>query len=208
MSPEAVLLTVFGVHLAASVSPGPNVLLIVHTAATASRRTALAAAAGVASGAAVLSAAAALGLGLLVAETVWLDRALRLVCGLYLVHLGVRMWRGADVEMRRALERSAQLGWLAYRRGLLTNITNPKSAVFFGSVLTGLLAPGTPLWVRLATVAICMLTSAVWHTLLALAFSTDTAHRLYGRAKPVLDRIVGALMALLGVRFLQQVFTG
>lgn len=201
MSYAATLLTVLGVHLAASVSPGPNVLLIIQTASTSSRRTALAAAAGVATGALFLASAAALGLGLLLAGAGGLDRVLRVVCGLYLLYLGVAMWRGARHPMAGSQAGSVTRSAVVFRRGLFTNITNPKAAVFFGSVLTGLLPPATPVWVRVAAVLICVLNSTAWHVLLAYAFSTGTVHRIYGRAKPTLDRVAGTLMGALGVRF-------
>lgn len=209
MSPFAVLLAVMGVHLAASVTPGPNVLLIIQTASTSSRRTALAAAAGVATGALILASTAALGLGLLVAGAEWLDRGLRGVCGGYLVYLGFRMWRGARNPMTTTVRGGPSAHSLVvFRRGLLTNITNPKAAIFFGSILTGLLPPATPIWVRLAAVLICVTNSAVWHALLAYAFSSGTVHRIYGRAKTTLDRIAGTLMAALGARFLFEATIG
>jgi threonine efflux protein len=149
----------------------------------------------------ILASAAALGLGLLLTDAAWLDRGLRVVCGGYLVYLGFQMWRGARTPMATALAGSATCAGVVYRRGVLTNITNPKSAIFFGSVLTGLLPPSTPIWVRVVAVAICVTNSAVWHTLLAYAFSADAVHRIYGRAKTTLDRIAGTLMAALGVRF-------
>lgn len=204
VSSAATLLTVLWVHLAASVSPGPNVLLIIQTASTSSRRTALAAAAGVATGALILASAAALGLGLLLADAGRLAEVLRLVCGLYLLYLGIAMWRGARSPMATSTAGSVTRPAVVYRRGLFTNITNPKAAVFFGSVLTGLLPPATPVWVRVAAVLICVFNSTAWHALLAYAFSTGTVHQIYGRAKPTLDRVAGTLMGALGVRFLAE----
>jgi threonine efflux protein len=96
MSATATLLSVAVVHWIAMVSPGPNVLLVAQTAMSRSRREALAAAAGVATGAFVMSAAAALGLGLLVESATWILPVLQLAGAAYLIYLGVQTWRSAD----------------------------------------------------------------------------------------------------------------
>jgi threonine efflux protein len=196
------LLTVAAIHWVAMVSPGPNVLLVAQTAMARSRRAALAAAAGVASGAALLATGAAVGLGVVTREVAWLGDALQLAGGAYLVVLGALTWRQA-----REAPPSPQAdcagpddAWRFYRRGLLTNLSNPKAAVFFASILTAALGTTVPDWVRVAAVAVIAVDALLWHCLLALAFGRPGVRRGYGRAKPVVDRLVGAGLGLLGVR--------
>ena len=65
-----------------------------------------------------------------------------------------------------------------FRRGFLTNISNPKSALFFGSVFAEpfLAAPGVAL--QVSAVAMIVVNSLCWHTLLAYFFATARAGRL------------------------------
>jgi threonine/homoserine/homoserine lactone efflux protein len=189
---------VLAVYVSAAVTPGPNVLLVIRTAAV-SRRAAIAAAVGVVSAGACLAAAAAFGLGAVLARSPWLERGLRWCCGGYLVYLGVVLFSGARTPLVTAGAAAGTAPWTAYRRGLLTNLTNPKAAVFFGSILTGMLPASVPGTLRAAAVVLIVGCSAAWHLTLAVAFSTRSAQRWYARAKTALNRAVGTLLALFGI---------
>ncbi|MBA3264573.1 MAG: LysE family transporter [Thermoleophilaceae bacterium] len=201
MSPLSTLLTVAAVHWLAMVSPGPNVLLVAQTAMARSRGSALAAALGVATGAGLLATAAALGLGLAIDELAWLRQALQVAGGAYVAYLGLQIWRGARDPPRPEAGASNDAGRARYyARGLLTNLSNPKAAVFFASVLTAALDKAVSTWVRLAAVGVIVVDAVAWHCLLALLFGRPGVTRWYGRRKPLIDHIVGAGLVLLGAR--------
>jgi threonine efflux protein len=205
MSPLSTLVTVAAIHWAAMASPGPNVLLVTQTAMARSRRSALAVAVGVASGAAVLATAAAIGLTVLIEQATWARHALELAGGTYLVFLGVQTWRGArEPPPRPDIAREDEDSWRYYRRGLLTNLTNPKALVFFGSVLAPTLDQAVSEWVRIAAVALIVVDALLWHCLLAVLFARPVVRGLYARAKRVVDRLVGAALALLGLRLASE----
>lgn len=201
MTYALLLAGVFAAHTLASISPGPNFLIVTQTAMSGSRAAAVATALGIATGAAVWSAAALLGLTVLFAQIPWLHAGLRLLGGIYLVVLGARLWRAADKPIARnagddvAHVAAAQ----AFRRGLFTNMTNPKAAIFYGSIFAAFLTPDLPRWVALAAVAIIVANSAAWHVMLACLFSHQRAQRWYRRARRTIDRVCGAGLALLGL---------
>ncbi|WIX90130.1 LysE family transporter [Amycolatopsis sp. DG1A-15b] len=203
MSPAATLGTVLLAYLPAAITPGPNFVLIAHTAATGTRRAAVAIALGVVAAGGLLAAVAVFGLGGVLARTPWLATALRVACGGYLAWLGVRLWwqartPGAPVPPPDQDEVVARRG-TAFRRGVVSNVTNPKAAAFFGSVLTATLPPTEPTAVRAAAVALIVATSAAWHLSVALLFSSPATQRWYARAEPALNRVVGTVLVVLGV---------
>ena len=205
MSALSTLLTVAAIHWAAMASPGPNVLLVTQTAMARSRRSALAVAVGVASGAAVLATTAAVGLTVVIEQVTWARHALQLAGGAYLLFLGVQTWRGArEPPPRPEAAGRDESPRRFYLRGLLTNLTNPKAAVFFGSVLAPTLGHAVSGWVRAAAVAIIVVDALLWHCLLALLFARPGVRQLYARAKTVVDRLVGAALALLGLRLASE----
>jgi threonine efflux protein len=196
-----VLAGVFAVHVLAILSPGPNVLVVTQTAASRSRRAGVAVALGIAVGAALWSSAVLAGLALVFAQVAWLYRGLAIAGGAYLVYLGVRLWIGATQPLSTARAAPAQDG-RAFRVGLLTNVTNPKALVFYGSVFAALVPPATPIPVKLAAVALVFANSAAWHVAFAWLFSTADARAAYGRAKRWIDRVAGAALGVAGLRLL------
>ena len=107
------------VALVVIVAPGPDFALTVRNAVTRGRRAGLATAAGLVA-------------ILLASQTVF--TALRLAGAAYLVYLGLsalrHAWRGVEHEAPRRLPVSSP-----YAQGLVSNLSNPKIAVFFASVL-------------------------------------------------------------------------
>jgi len=195
VTPAATLGTVLLAYLPAAVSPGPNFVLIAHTAAAGTRRAALAVALGVVVAGGLLAAVAVFGLGAVLARAPWLAAALRVVCGGYLAWLGLRLWLRA-----RAASAAPPPGrGGAFRRGVFSNLTNPKAAAFFGSVLTATLPPSEPTAVKAAAVALIVAASAAWHLSVALLFSSPATQRWYARAEPALNRVVGTVLVVLGI---------
>lgn len=218
MTPAATLATVLLAYLPAAISPGPNFVLIAHTAAAGTRRAAVAVALGVIAAGGLLAAVAVFGLGGVLARAPWLATALRVVCGGYLAWLGVRLWLRAREPA--AAEETTNRGEKAapppsraeqaapppnrgkpkhFRQGVVSNLTNPKAAAFFGSVLTAALPPTEPTAIKAAAVALIVLASTAWHLSVALLFSAPATQRWYTHAKPTLNRVVGTILVVLGV---------
>src|SRR5918993_2939740 len=134
------LLVLLPIWIVALVSPGPDALLVAQPAASAGRRDGFACAAGIGAGMAVWSAAALGGLATLFAEAAWLYRLVVLAGAAYLVITGLRMLAAARRGARRdgmedpGMEAVRPGAFVAFRRGLLTNLSNPKAAVLFASV--------------------------------------------------------------------------
>lgn len=120
-------------------TPGPNMAYLALIAATEGRKPGFAAVAGVALGLGVLGLAAALGLATLIAQAPVVYQAMRWAGVLYL------LWLAWDaLQDRPAASEFARAGdplWLYFRRGLVTNLLNPKAALFYVTVLPGFLAP-------------------------------------------------------------------
>ncbi|MCR6485171.1 LysE family transporter [Amycolatopsis sp. OK19-0408] len=195
MSPAATLGTVLLAYLPAAVSPGPNFVLIAHTAAAGTRRAAVAVALGVVAAGGVLAAVAVFGLGAVLAREPWLATALRIVCGAYLAWLGLKLWLKARAPDAAPPTKHGS----AFRQGVLSNLTNPKAAAFFGSVLTATLPPTEPAAVKAAAVALIVVASTAWHLSVALLFSAPATQRWYEHAKPALNRTVGTVLVVLGI---------
>lgn len=194
-----ILAGIAAIHWAALISPGPNFLLISQASSAESRRAGLWTALGVVIGTITWATTALLGVSVILSQFAWVYKGMKFVGGAYLVYLGVRAWLGATKPLRP--EQRVSTGpqhWLALRRGLLTHITNPKTALFYAGIFATTLTPGLPQWVKAAAFGVVLADSLIWHSTLALVFSTDRAQRAYLRAKRWVDRITGTVMTAFG----------
>jgi threonine/homoserine/homoserine lactone efflux protein len=203
MEALAVLLPVWLVALA---TPGPDTLAVSHAALSGGRRAGLACAAGVAAGIAVWAMAALFGLALLFAQAGWLYRIVTLAGAAYLAFLGVRMLRAAWVGGEAAEAAVGGAGGAvgspgrAFRRGLVTNLANPKAAALFGSLFAVSLPPHPGIAGGAAVVLAFAGTCLAWYALLAALLAAPRAAAAYRRAARGVNAVAGAAFLGFGAR--------
>lgn len=197
------LLALLPIWIVALVSPGPDALVLAQTSASSGRRDGFACAAGIGLGMAVWSTAALGGLATLFAEAAWLYRLVVLAGAAYLVVTGLRMLaaarRGGDHATGEAGAVTLRPGaFVAFRRGLLTNLSNPKAAVLFASVFAVTLPPQTGHGLGGALVLGAASSSALWYVLLARLLSAEAVRAAYRRAERGVTALAGACFAGFG----------
>jgi threonine/homoserine/homoserine lactone efflux protein len=129
---------------------------------------------------------------------------LKLLGGLYLCYLGVRIFLAAKVPLtvefpgQSVGTRLSRSFWL----GLTTQVSNPKTAIVYASVFAAFL-PGTfsPLF---AAVLLCVVfvIEAGWYAVVAAVLSSSRPRRAYLSYKAWVDRAAGVVMVGLGLKLL------
>jgi threonine/homoserine/homoserine lactone efflux protein len=114
-------------------TPGPNMAYLATLSLDRGRRAGLLATVGVAAGLSVHAIIAALGLGVLISQLPLAYELLRWMGVAYLLYLAWETWRSNDKEPGIEVAASSSLFW----RGFLSNVFNPKSVLFFISVVPG-----------------------------------------------------------------------
>jgi threonine/homoserine/homoserine lactone efflux protein len=197
----AAFLAIVGLLALGAISPGPAVLMSARTGLTEGFRTGAFLAMGIGLGAVFWAGAALVGLAALFELLPSLLWAFKILGALFLVWVAVGMWRAADQPLvladGTAPPRTALSAlWL----GIATQLTNPKPVVLLSSIFVGLVPPDTPLWVKLALLAVLFVNETVWNILVARIFSLDRTRLVYLGAKTLIDRCFGGFLALLGVK--------
>jgi threonine/homoserine/homoserine lactone efflux protein len=124
------------------ITPGPNMAYLAALSLSRGWRTGLAAVAGVALGLSVYGIAAALGVATIIENSALLYQALRWAGVIYLLWLAWDAWSSAgDIVPGETPDHDDERA-SAFRRGLVTNLLNPKAAVFYIAVLPEFLEPG------------------------------------------------------------------
>ena len=181
-----------------TISPGADTLLVLTHGLRSGRRAALFCALGVNTGLICWATLSVVGLTALLATVPWAYRSIQVVGAVYLVYLGA-----AGLIRRRAASAPtsapppAAPSAHAFRRGLCTNLLNPKVGIFYVSLLPQFAPPSQRGPVLLLTLAaVHLLLSVVW--LGAIGWTSARAARsLSGHTARFLDRI-GAV-GLIGV---------
>jgi threonine/homoserine/homoserine lactone efflux protein len=179
------------------VTPGPDTALTIRNTLLGGRRSGIGTAAGVAAGQAVWTLATSAGLAALIVASEPVFRAVKLAGAAYLVLLGLQaLW---DAVRRHASKRPDRPRHApAFRQGLLSNLGNPKMAIFFTSLLPQF---GGTSFVGLLVLGLvfCSMTLA-WLT--AYAFAVAKAGDLLRNSaiRRALDALVGLVLVALGLR--------
>jgi threonine efflux protein len=194
------LVTVMILHWVVLVTPGANVLLISQLAASGHTRAALYAGLGVCTVTLIWATLAILGLSAVFAAVPQLRIAVQIAGGAYLIYVAIRLWRSGQSESGKGARTLA--AWPAYRLGFLTNITNPKSALFFGSVFATALPHEPSATVLIVATALVVFNALLWHAFLALAFSHPRVQAGYAKQRQLLNRIAATIVGALGSRLL------
>lgn len=186
-----------------NLTPGQDTFYILGSSIAHGRRTGIASALGVCAGCVVHTIALALGLSALLVASTTAFIALKLAGAAYLVYLGIRALTEQGGIASPAHHATAISTGLAFRRGLLTNVLNPKVALFFLALLPQFIdvhsanRVGAFLVLGFTFVA----TGAVWCVFLAVAAASVRGFFVnHPRTLRYLSRSTGVLFVLLGLR--------
>jgi len=126
--------------LLVELTPGPNMTYLALVGVRSGRRAGYSAVAGVALGLATVGLAAALGLSAVIAASPVLYQVLRWGGVAYMLYLAWDAWRQPwDLS-----DASANTGSGYFKRGLITNLLNPKAAIFYLAILPTFIDPNQP----------------------------------------------------------------
>jgi threonine/homoserine/homoserine lactone efflux protein len=195
-------LVFLGVITLLTITPGADMAMVSRSVFMGGRRDAFATTLGIAAGCLIWALTSAAGVAAVLAASETAYDALRLVGAAYLVWLGVQSLlaaRGSHVD-----EPAGGAGRRArspFRQGLLTNLFNPKIALFYTTFLPQFIGPGDPvllLSVAMASVHIAL--GIVW--LSAYAWLLDRAVAAFhgSRVRRALDALTGTVLVGLGIR--------
>jgi threonine/homoserine/homoserine lactone efflux protein len=146
---------------ALAVVPGPAVAYIVTQSIDQGRRAGLVSALGVASGGVVHVAAATVGLSALIASSATAFTVVKLVGAAYLIVVGLRRILAGDGEEPESRALRAPLRRV-YRQGVIVNVLNPKTALFFLAFLPQFVDPDRgAVWPQVAVLGVVFVSVAV-----------------------------------------------
>lgn len=199
------VLTLTGVLLLAVMSPGPDFVIVLRSVLTSGRRAGMACAAGIGSGALVWAVVTSIGVAGLLAASAVAFTVVKLLGAAYLVLLGIQAllaarrggYEQADEPQAEQVRRST---FVAYRQGLLTNLFNPKVAVFFLALWPQFLPPDATVADTAILAAVAGVVPVIWFSVLSNVVTALRRFLTASRVRRTIDAVMGTLLVGIGVR--------
>jgi threonine/homoserine/homoserine lactone efflux protein len=202
----------FGIHnywlfivsgLLLNITPGQDTLYIVGRSVSQGRRAGVLSVLGISTGCLVHTLAAAFGLSAVLAASSEAFMVVKFIGAAYLVYLGFQMILSRASAPKQLTTGQPARGWMIYRQGILTNVLNPKVALFFLAFLPQFIESGSN--TKVVAFLILGLTfifnGTIW-CMLVVWFSSVFSQRLRQRRsmESWLKRAAGALFVGLGLK--------
>jgi threonine/homoserine/homoserine lactone efflux protein len=203
------ILAFLGVSALVIMTPGQDTALTIKNTLAGGRRTGILTALGVSTGQAVWTLAASAGVAALLVASEPAFLALKLAGAAYLVFLGAQALlaasRGAPAHDVPGAAARSLVPASGYRQGVVSNLGNPKMAVFFTSLLPQFAPAGGASFATMLALGLifCTLTF-LWLT--AYAAAIDRAGHVLRRTgvRRALDAVTGTVLVALGLRLASQ----
>ena len=186
------------------ITPGADTMLLARNAVRGGRRAALATVFGSRLGLVAHALMAALGLSALLAGSAQAFQTVRMAGAAYLIWLGGRslLRAGSLREQGQTAVRGLDRPHRPWLEGFLTNLLNPKTALFYLAVLPQFLDPLHPAISAVFLASIHILLSLIWYLGLVLVMDRAQVLIRHQRGQRIVEAISGAVLFGLGARLL------
>jgi len=185
--------------------PGANLLVVVQSSLSGGRAAGIAAGIGVAAGDGIYAGLGLFGMSALITEGGTLFHGIKILGGLYLIWFGIRLF-GSRTPLALSGKSMSTAGTLFgyFTRGLVTDLANPQTVLFFVSIFAVTLTANTPMWVKGASWFGIVAASVLWRSLLSVTLSHDRVRHAYERVGLPMERLAGIALGAFGARLLVQ----
>ncbi|MBC0855798.1 threonine export protein RhtC [Pantoea stewartii] len=204
------MLILFGtialVHLVALMSPGPDFFFVSQTAASRSRKEAMLGVLGITLAVMIWAAVALMGLHLILQKMAWLHQIIMVGGGLYLLWMGWQLIRSARQRHKQPVQQEPVIDLpkkgMSFIKGLLTNLSNPKAVIYFGSVFSLFIGNDVGGLERWGLFVLISVETFAWFSLVAAIFALPWMRDKYQRAAKWVDGMAGVLFAGFGIHLI------
>jgi len=198
------LLSVALVVVVGAISPGPDFAMVVRNSLVYSRKSGLAAALGVSVGLLVHVTYTLLGIGIIIAESTYLLLIIKYCGSGYLFYIGCKglLAKKSSASVGNFEHAKDITITKAFVSGFLTSILNPKTILFFVSILSAMIDLSTPPSVLMIYAIMIFLEVLIWFSFVAFCLSGKATRMKFYSIKHWIERATGAILIALALRIL------
>ena len=185
-------------------SPGPSFILVAQTALSKSKKDAVAVSIGMGVGSAIFAIIASLGLFVLLESVPWVYTILKIIGGCYLCFLACKMWQSSKGTILNHKENGhLNNGSLTmFSVGLLTQLSNPKTAIVFAIAFAAFLPKEMPEYSYVIVVVLAFMIDTLWYVFVSILLSSCKAQMVYSKFKSHICKIASGFMGVMGIKLM------
>lgn len=203
----SLLLTICALHFVAQLSPGPDVLLIAKSSASTTRSNTLKIILGISVGIVVWVVLTLLGFTVLMEQFPWIQQVLMLIGGIFLAKMGWAMLGDGIKSLNKTFNLDSEQDTSVaenqspnyFLLGLLTNLSNPKTLIYFSSVFSLALSSSATSSLKTQLAVIIPIQTFLVFTVFMMIMSMPTIKSLYQRSGSYIDLVSGGLFLIFAV---------
>jgi len=202
-----------GIAAILTLTPGADTMLVMRNVLARGQRAGILTSLGICSGLFFHATLSALGLSLILVRSAAVFDMVKLTGACYLIFLGSQsLWRalhrGAskipDTHESVAIEQKKE-SWRSIVEGLLTNVLNPKVAIFYLAFLPQFISPGDPVFAKSVMLAGIHFTLGItWLSLVTVFLGKMRELLTRPRIRGVIEATTGAVLIAFGVRLAME----
>lgn len=209
MDPLHTITLTVGLFVLTFFNPGANLFVVVQTSLASGSRAGLLTGLGVALGDAFYSGLGLFGMATLITQCEGIFSVIKVVGGLYLLWFAYKSISKQATPHSPTLQQPLSAPWYVFfRRGLITDLSNPQTVLFFISIFSVTLSAETPNWAKLSAWLGIVLSSVIWRVFLSQAFSLPAVRRSYASMHRVASRAIGVVIGAFAVKLIYEGITG
>ncbi|MDO3722761.1 LysE family translocator [Marinobacter sp. chi1] len=189
-----------------TITPGVDTLLVIRNTGRTDLKAGMVTSLGICSGLFLHAALSAVGISLILVQTAWAFTLLKWAGACYLIWLGIASLRqasrrGRPHEPRGDKTREAPDRWRDFREGLLSNLFNPKAALFYMALLPQFVDPEGPvLFQSLLLAGVHFVLAMLWQCAVAVAVSRSRRWAIPPWVGRMMHGITGGIFVGIGAK--------
>jgi RhtB (resistance to homoserine/threonine) family protein len=201
------IVTVLVVGFFVIITPGPNMAVVIKNTISGNTFSGIFTSIGLALGNLVHITYCLIGIGLIISKSIIIFNIIKILGAIYLIYLGIMIIKSKQKIYSENIKESVSKKsvFKCLLNGFITDLLNPKATLFFLSLFTQIIKADSTILERIFCGALIAILEVLCFSILSIIIGNQIVKRMISRMIPIIEKITGILLILLGIRI---IFTG
>jgi RhtB (resistance to homoserine/threonine) family protein len=184
-----------------AISPGADFAMVTRNSIFYSRTAGIYSSLGIAFAIWVHVAYSIAGLAIIISKSIVLFSVIKYFGAAYLIYIGWKTFHAPPKEKKQSAGCTGRMSNIsAFKVGFITNALNPKTTIFFLSIFTQIITPGTPWYILMIYGAIISLAHLIWFCTVTVVLTQPIMLRKFNNYRRSIERVVGSVLIMFGLK--------